>query len=313
MSANPQSRKWMLTINNPKDCGLDHDGMTALLSLFCPDYFCLADEIATTGTFHTHIFIYAKSPIRFTTLKNRFPTAHIEKAFGSAKDNRDYIRKEGKWLDDAKAETSVEGSFYEFGTVPSEVEERDPKMYRLLQNVKDGLSTTEIIEEAPSFAFKSKDIDVLREAYLAEKYRIQNRALTVTYLFGASGTGKTSGIFKKHPASEICRITDYNGKNGIRFDAYHGQDVLVFEEFNSQIPIEAMLNYLDIYPLMLPARYNDRTACYTKVYITSNRPLNEQYIDVRRYRAETWNAFLRRIHHVYEYHADGTVTEIDFK
>ena len=313
MSANPQSRKWMLTINNPKDCGLDHDGMTALLSLFCPDYFCLADEIATTGTFHTHIFIYAKSPIRFTTLKNRFPTAHIEKAFGSAKDNRDYIRKEGKWLDDAKAETSVEGSFYEFGTVPSEVEERDPKMYRLLQNVKDGLSTTEIIDEAPSFAFKSRDIDVLREAYLAEKYRIQNRALTVTYLFGASGTGKTSGIFKKHPASEICRITDYNGKNGIRFDAYHGQDVLVFEEFNSQIPIEAMLNYLDIYPLMLPARYNDRTACYTKVYITSNRPLNEQYIDVRRYRAETWNAFLRRIHHVYEYHADGTVTEIEFK
>ena len=313
MSANPQSRKWMLTINNPKDCGLDHDGITALLSLFCPDYFCLADEIATTGTFHTHIFIYAKSPIRFTTLKNRFPTAHIEKAFGSAKDNRDYIRKEGKWLDDTKAETSVEGSFYEFGTVPSEVEERDPKMYRLLQNVKDGLSTTEIIDEAPSFAFKSRDIDVLREAYLAEKYRIQNRALTVTYLFGVSGTGKTSGIFKKHPASEICRITDYNGKNGIRFDAYHGQDVLVFEEFNSQIPIEAMLNYLDIYPLMLPARYNDRTACYTKVYITSNRPLNEQYIDVRRYRTETWNAFLRRIHHVYEYHSDGTVTEIEFK
>ena len=313
MSANPQSRKWMLTINNPKDCGLDQDSMTAILTLFCPDYFCLADEIATTGTFHTHIFIYAKSPIRFTTLKNRFPTAHIEKAFGSAKDNRDYIRKEGKWLDDAKAETSVEGSFYEFGSVPSEVEERDPKMYRLLQNVKDGLSTTEIIDEAPSFAFKSRDIDVLREAYLAEKYRIQNRALTVTYLFGASGTGKTSGIFKKHPASEICRITDYNGKNGIRFDAYHGQDVLVFEEFNSQIPIEAMLNYLDVYPLMLPARYNDRTACYTKVYITSNRPLNEQYIDVRRYRAETWNAFLRRIHHVYEYHSDGTVTEIDFK
>ena len=313
MSANPQSRKWMLTINNPKDCGLDHDGMTALLTLFCPDYFCLADEIATTGTFHTHIFIYAKSPIRFTTLKNRFPTAHIEKAFGSARDNRDYIRKEGKWLDDAKAETSVEGSFYEFGTVPSEVEERDPKMYRLLQNVKDGLSTTEIIDEAPSYAFKSRDIDMLREAYLAEKYRIQNRLLTVTYLFGASGTGKTSGIFKKHPASEICRITDYNGKNGIRFDAYHGQDVLVFEEFNSQIPIEAMLNYLDIYPLMLPARYNDRTACYTKVYITSNRPLNEQYIDVRRYRSETWNAFLRRIHHVYEYHSDGTVTEIEFK
>lgn len=272
----------------------------------------MADEIATTGTFHTHIFLYSKSPIRFSTVKNRFPTAHIEKAFGSAKDNRDYIRKEGKWAEDKKAETSVPGSFFEFGILPSECEEKDPKMFRLLQNVKDGLSTTEIIDDTPSFAFKSRDIDVLRETYLSERYRTQNRDITVTYLFGASGTGKTSGIYAKHPASEICRITDYNGKNGVRFDAYHEQDVLVFEEFNSQIPIEAMLNYLDIYPLMLPARYTDRTACYTKVYITSNLSLSEQYIFERRNRPETWKAFVRRIHHVFAYLPDGTVEEIDF-
>ena len=313
MANNPQSRKWMLTINNPQDCGLDHSSMQTLLSLFCPDYFCMADEIATTGTFHTHIFLYSKSPIRFSTVKNRFPTAHIEKAFGSAKENRDYIRKEGKWLEDKKAETSVDGSFYEFGNVPNESEESNPKMFKLLQNVKDGLSNTEIIDGTPSFAFKVRDIDVLREAYLTERHRTQNRNLTVTYIFGTTGTGKTSSIYKKHLATDICRITDYNGKNGIRFDAYHGQDVLVFEEFNSQIPIEAMLNYLDVYPLTLPARYSDRTACYTKVYITSNLPLNEQYIDVRRNHPNTWNAFLRRIHHVYMHLPDGKVEEIYFK
>lgn len=313
MASNPQSRKWTLTINNPQDCGLDRDGIRKILNLFCPDYYCLADETATTGTFHTHIFIYSKSPIRFSTVKNRFPTAHIEKAFGSANENRDYIRKEGKWADDKKSETSHKGSFYEFGNIPNECEERDPKMYKLLCNVKDGLSTTEIIDETPSFAFKLKDIDILREAYLSERYRSENRELTVTYLFGASGTGKTSGIYKKHPASEICRITDYNGKNGVRFDSYHGQDILVFEEFNSQIPIETMLNYLDIYPLTLPARYSDRTACYTKVYITSNLPLNEQYIDVKHNHHETWKAFIRRIHRVFFYKAGGQAEEIYFK
>ncbi len=309
MAANPQSRKWMLTINNPQDCGLTHGDMTALLSLFCPDYFCLADEIASTGTFHTHIFLYSRSSIRFSTVKRRFPTAHIEKAFGSAGDNRDYIRKEGKWTDSEKSETSVAGSFYEWGTLPSEGEEKNPKMYKLLQNVKDGLSTTEIIDESPSFAFKSRDIDTLREIYLAERYRSQNRKLTVTYLFGASGTGKTSSIYQEHPAAEICRITDYNSRNGLRFDGYHGQDVLVFEEFCSQIPIEAMLNYLDVYPLFLPARYNDRIACYTKVYITSNLPLNAQYTIEQRECPETWRAFLRRIHVVREYRRDGTVKE----
>ena len=149
------------------------------------------------------------------------------------------------------------------------------KVEMLVEQMAEQWGVTEIIDETPSFAFKLKDIDILREAYLSERYRSENRELTVTYLFGASGTGKTSGIYKKHPASEICRITDYNGKNGVRFDSYHGQDILVFEEFNSQIPIETMLNYLDIYPLTLPARYSDRTACYTKVYITSNLPLNE--------------------------------------
>ena len=141
------------------------------------------------------------------------------------------------------------------------------------------------------------------------KYRSQNRDLTVYYLYGASGAGKTRGIYQKHPAEDICRITDYGGKNGVRFDAYHGQPVLVFEEFHSQIPIESMLNYLDIYPLTLPARYSDKTACYTTVYITSNISLEDQYPDIQRYKLETWRAFLRRIHTVIEYLPDGsTVT-----
>ncbi len=42
-----------------------------------------------------------------------------------------------------------------------------------------------------------------------------------------------------------------------------------------------MLNYLDGYPLKLEARYSDKTACYTKLYIISNISLEEQYPNVR--------------------------------
>ena len=38
-----QSRKWMLTINNPKDCGLEHENIIERAQLFSPDYFCMAD------------------------------------------------------------------------------------------------------------------------------------------------------------------------------------------------------------------------------------------------------------------------------
>ena len=309
MGNNTQSRKWALVINNPSEAGLDHSTMTKILQKFAPAYYCMADEIATTGTYHTHIFLYAPSPIRFSTIKARFPTAHIEKAYGSARDNRAYIRKEGKWADTEKSETSVPGTFEEWGDLPAEKEEQTPQMFRLVQNIRAGMSTTEIIDDNPAMAFRIRDIDLLRQTLTAEKYSEENRPLEVTYLYGASGTGKTRGIYERHSAKSVCRITNYRAAKGVSFDGYNGQDVLVFEEFGGQIPIEDMLNYLDVYPLYLPARYNDRVACYTKVYITSNLALEQQYRSVQWERPETWRAFLRRIHTVIEYLPDGsTVT-----
>ena len=81
MSSNSQSRKWALVINNPSEAGLDHSAIKEILQRFSPAYYCMADETASTGTYHTHLFFYAPSPVRFATIKNRFPTAHIEKAY----------------------------------------------------------------------------------------------------------------------------------------------------------------------------------------------------------------------------------------
>ena len=309
MGNNTQSRKWSLVINNPLEAGLDHAAIREILHRFSPAYFCLADEIATTGTYHTHIFLYSPSPMRFSTIKGRFPTAHIEKAYGSAKDNRDYIRKEGRWADTEKAETAVPGTFEEWGDLPSEKEEASPDKYRLLQSLREGMTPLEAVEDNPDRFYHYREIETVRQSILEDTYSTIMRQVEVTYLFGASGTGKTRGIFELHNPKSICRITDYGGKNGVRFDSYRGQEVLVFEEFHSQIPISAMLNYLDIYPIMLPARYNDRVACYTTVYLTSNIPLEAQYQDIQRYQLETWYAFLRRIHNVIEYLPDGSTVQ----
>ena len=80
---------------------------------------------------------------------------------------------------------------------------------------------------------------------------MENRPLQVSYLYGASGAGKTRSIYETHDPRSIYRVTNYRAARGVSFDGYHGQEVLVFEEFSSQIPIEDMLNYLDIYPLAL--------------------------------------------------------------
>lgn len=218
-SNNAQSRKWGLTINNPLEAGLDHKAIVDLLQRFSPTYYCLSDEIATTGTYHTHVFFYAPSPVRFGTIKGRFPTAHIEKAYGSVQENRDYLRKEGRWTGSEKAETSVPGTFEEWGEIPSENSEKNPEMSHLIDNIQAGMTTAEIVLDNPNLAFKVNEIDELRQVLLTKKYTPKFRQVEVSYLYGASGTGKTRGIFDKHPAEDICRITNYRATKGISFDS----------------------------------------------------------------------------------------------
>ena len=118
----PQGRKWQLTINNPIEKGFDRARIKSELGkLKSAVYWCMADEKGNEEeTPHTHIFIAFSSAVRFSTLKNLFSTAHIERANGTAKENRDYIAKEGKWADTDKAKTNVEGSFEESGEMPQE-------------------------------------------------------------------------------------------------------------------------------------------------------------------------------------------------
>ena len=301
MATDPQSRRWNLTINNPQNAGFDHDLIIEKMLMFNPTYFCMADEIGAEGTYHTHMYFCTKSPVRFSTIHRRLPVAHIEKAIKSSFANREYFTKTGKWSDTPKAQTTVEGTFYEWGEIPTEAEEESPGMFEVLKCVQAGMSNVEIIRQKPSLAFRLKNIDEVRDALQAERFMQENRQIMVSYLWGDSGTGKTKSIFEKHDPRDICRITDYGGKNGIRFDSYHGQSVLVFEEFHSQIPIATMLNLLDVYPLQLPARYHDRTACYTTVYITSNIALEEQYQALQITEPETWNALMRRISRIVEF------------
>lgn len=71
--------------------------------------------------------------------------------------------------------------------------------------------------------------------------------------------------------------------------------MIIFEEFRSSLSIGDMLNYLDGYPLELPCRYANKVECYTKVYLISNIPLEQQYRNVQVDNPETWSAFRRRI------------------
>lgn len=308
MPKDPQGRKWLLTINNPFAKGLDHKAIQERLRQF-PSllYYCMADEKGETE--HTHIFFALEHATRFSTIKRRFPEAHIDRAEGTAAECRAYVQKSGKWEDSDKAETSIPGTFEEWGELPVERQGERVDLALLYQYIKDGMSNYEIMEANPDFLVSLDRIERARQAVREQQYRETFRQLEVTYIWGPTGTGKTRSVMEQYSYSGVYRVTDYVHP----FDGYAGEDVLLLDEFSSNFKVRDLLNFLDGYPLTLPARYSNRVACYTKVYIISNLCLSKQYPDIQWDSPATFNALLRRIQKVIHYTAPGEFQEYNTK
>lgn len=302
--ADTQSRKWQITINNPIEKGFSHDKIKEVLQEFKTlIYWCMSDEIGENGTFHTHIYLHSKNAIRFSVMHNRFEGGHFEMARGTSLQNRDYVFKQGKWANTDKEDTNIKDSHEESGECPVERQGARNDISDLYDMIKDGLTNYEILEQAPQYLLNIEKIDRVRQTVLDEKFKDTWRELTVEYIWGLTGTGKTRSVMEKYGYSNVYRVTDYMHP----FDSYKGQDVIVFEEFRSSLYLDDMLKYLDGYPVEFPARYSNKQACFTKVYIISNIDLRSQYPNVQRDEVRSWEAFLRRIHSVTVFTGEAVV------
>ncbi|WP_313134328.1 replication protein [Anaerocolumna sp.] len=295
MAKDTQSRKWQLTINNPLEHGFTHEVIKdRLLTLKSLIYWVMSDEIGEKKTYHTHFYMAFSSAVRFSTLKNLFPPAHFEMAKGTSQANKDYVFKEGKWAKDKKKETNLPDTHEEFGEMPVERQGHRTDIEDLYDMIKDGMSNFEILETAPNYMMNIERVEKVRQILREERYKNEFRRLDVRYIYGNTGVGKTRGIMEMYGYQNVFRVTDYEHP----WDNYKGQDIIIFEEFRSSLRIQDMLNYLDGYPLELPCRYANKVACYTKVYLITNIPLNRQFEGIQKDCEETWNAFLRRINRV---------------
>ena len=281
MSLKEQGRKWNITIQqsevSPVTTEMIREKIESLTSV---SYACFAEEVATTGKHHFHLYLVASAPIRFSTIQNVFEGAHIEKAYGSSVDNRNYIAKEGRWAQTEKVETKMDGSFEEVGVLPVERAPRSEKNSLVMQRIKDGASKMDILREFPEYAFRVKDLDILMSAVRTEIYETKIREIKVVYIYGDNRKDIKDLIYSRHSIADVFKVM-IRKNNDILFDGYSSQSVLVIQDFVSQISIQMMLSLLDPYPTQLPARYMNKIACYTTVYVTSDLPPKAQYYDVQ--------------------------------
>ena len=306
---NVQRHAYQLTQNNPLEHGLDHLIIRKILveEFKTLQFFAMADEVSKTGTPHTHIYVFFSSRVRWNKLKKAFPDSHIEIAKSSPQNNVDYIRKTGKWENTDKQETSIRGTYEEWGTMPTQ-KGRKLEMQELFQLIKAGYSNAEILEINNDYIENLHLIERVRTTLLLEKYKNHRRLnLRCIYVYGATGTGKTRKILDRHGDSNVYRVNDYVHA----WDSYQCQKIISLDEFRNSLSLKSMLQICDIYPIDLMARYSNKVMCAETIYIVSNWSLEMQYQHEQQHDRESWLAFLRRIHEVQVYERNGTIQTYD--
>ena len=168
-------------------------------------------------------------------------------------------------------------TFEESGDLPEENERRIKQSEAILAMVEEGAGNAEILRAYPSAMNHLPRIDQARQTFLAERYRKTFRELSVTYIWGRTGVGKTRSVMEEYGYENVYRVTNYRNP----FDSYDCEPVILFDEFRSSLPISDMLKYLDGYPVALPARYGDKAACFTTVFVVSNIAIEQQYTFVQ--------------------------------
>ena len=202
ITTDKQSRRFQLTINNPVP-DFTHEKIKEILATKFKSfsYAAMVDEIGIKEqTPHTHIYVSFTNGVRFSTIKKHFPTAHIESARGSVKQNLEYLQKTGKWLETEKSETTIDGTFEELGERPRENKGKRgdlEELYKMI--VEEGLSNAEIIRINNDYIMQIDKLDKLRTLHLQEKYKGTRRLdLEVIYVYGLTGAGKTRDIYAEH-------------------------------------------------------------------------------------------------------------------
>ena len=247
------------------------------------------------GYKHFQIYIENPTQISFSTLKKLLPNCHLERRRGTKQEAYDYV---------TKSETRIGEPFGNGEIDLTEIQGRRTDLLKITEMLDNGATEQDIRRAYPTqFLTMKTKIREYIQSLKEEQFKNARRLnLEVTYIYGKTGTGKTRFVLDKYGDENVFRMTRYGKREDEeRFDGYTGQSIIVFEEFRSHISISNMLNYLDIYGVSLPARYGDKTACYDKVFIISNWQLNEQYKNIQTEHPETFKAFLRRIHYIWEY------------
>lgn len=269
-----QCKGWVFTWNNYPDASL-----TFIKRLFREGKikgYVVGKEIAQSGTPHLQGFVSFKKRLRLSGVRAIFAEGnpawrdaiHWEPCRDRAA-SVEYCKKDGDYIEDGIIgnERGGKRDGFESGL-------REYMEHRNLKRFK---------QDHPGIYVRySRGISTLLDAPVRD---IENPP-KVVYIYGPTGTGKTSMVFRKFKDIWI------SGRDLQWFDGYDGQECALFDDFRgSMCKFSYLLRILDRYPLQVPIKGGFVNWAPKYIVLTSNTHPREVY-DVP---GEDKNQLMRRI------------------
>lgn len=256
-----RSKRWCFTLNNPTE--EESDFMSTLIQDLtkCTElkltYLCFGKEQVSTPHLQGYLELSQKTSL--STMKTFLTRAHWEKAKGTSEQASAYCKKDG--------------NFQESGTLMQQGQRTD--LIEIKSKIEEGIKEVDIAEQHFSqWVVYRRSF----QAYATLLARRRNWNTKVHVFWGKTGTGKTRFVMDQIQDSDLWTPGDYKW-----FDGYHGQKIVLLDDYRGEYKLQMLLKLLDRYPMQVPIKGGFTQWSPTKVYITSNCHPNDWYPLADRY------------------------------
>lgn len=233
-------RAWCFTINNYT--ATDEFSVSYLMKNKAKYGICGKEVAPSTGTPHLQCYIHLQNPLSLNMMRKFIPRAHFIVANGSDNDNHDYCNKGGNAI--------------EWG------EMSEGQGARLdIKEVADKIRNLELTEYELMFDYPELYVrygKMFEKMFKAVQPQRQDPP-QVIWRWGLAGVGKTRYVMDRHTAENV-----YIKDNTKWWDGYNQQKVILFDDFDNDLPYRTLLRILDRYP------YQGQVKCG---YVNINSPI----------------------------------------
>lgn len=287
-----RSRGWMLTIPADK---MPFETLDNLLSKMATDDDNFAAKFSKergnkTGYEHYQTFLYWKNPKVGLAVENIFPGVHIEPCRDIAASIK-YVSKD---------ETHIAGPFVygiadQLAGMSTDADSVKRDLFDSATDLIDnhGWSYYDFLDDSKWRAWAAtvnhkRFITDTRNNYLSKTYGCHDRNVSVDYIYGPTGSGKSDVVLRMYGAKNVFTA---DLSSAFPFDGYDGQPVLLLDDYRSDFKFSVLLRILHGQPYRVNVKGGSTYACWTKVVITSNIYISDQYPNLTERRDPLYRCF----------------------